>query len=127
MPVAPIPRVDFSDDHGDGLVAGGQFVDGGGLARDAFWNGALGQIAGRHRNDLGEHVGEDATFPCSFDLNRKSGCRGARRASGDQCGRRTDLPINLPNPPTYRKVNPADSPVLVLALTVRDAAAVASF
>jgi len=28
-----------------------------------------------------------------------------------------DLPINLPNPPTYRKVNPADTPILVLALT----------
>src|SRR5258705_11944056 len=27
------------------------------------------------------------------------------------------LPKNLPSPPTYRKVNPADSPILVLALT----------
>src|SRR5207342_307200 len=27
------------------------------------------------------------------------------------------LPANLPNSPTYRKVNPADSPVMILALT----------
>ena len=27
------------------------------------------------------------------------------------------LPKNLPSPPTYRKVNPADSPIMVLALT----------
>jgi hydrophobic/amphiphilic exporter-1 (mainly G- bacteria), HAE1 family len=27
------------------------------------------------------------------------------------------LPKNLPNPPTYRKVNPADSPILLLAAT----------
>jgi multidrug efflux pump subunit AcrB len=27
------------------------------------------------------------------------------------------LPKNLPSPPTYRKVNPADAPILVLALT----------
>ena len=27
------------------------------------------------------------------------------------------LPENLPTPPTYRKVNPADAPILILALT----------
>ncbi|NOS81670.1 MAG: multidrug efflux RND transporter permease subunit [Nitrospira sp.] len=30
---------------------------------------------------------------------------------------RGDLPANLPNNPTYRKVNPADAPILILALT----------
>src|SRR5262249_32075781 len=30
---------------------------------------------------------------------------------------RSQLPANLPNNPTYRKVNPADAPVLILALT----------
>jgi multidrug efflux pump subunit AcrB len=29
----------------------------------------------------------------------------------------SDLPSNLPGPPTWRKVNPADTPILVLALT----------
>lgn len=29
----------------------------------------------------------------------------------------SDLPGNLPNRPTYRKVNPADSPIIILALT----------
>ena len=29
----------------------------------------------------------------------------------------TELPINLPDPPTYRKVNPADAPIMILALT----------
>ena len=28
-----------------------------------------------------------------------------------------DLPINLPSPPTYRKVNPADAPIMILAMT----------
>ena len=27
-----------------------------------------------------------------------------------------DLPINLPGPPTYRKVNPADAPIMILAM-----------
>jgi len=30
---------------------------------------------------------------------------------------RADLPANLPSNPTYRKVNPADAPILILALT----------
>src|SRR6476469_3237023 len=30
---------------------------------------------------------------------------------------RGQLPANLPNNPTYRKVNPADAPILILALT----------
>ena len=29
----------------------------------------------------------------------------------------SDLPIDLPGPPTWRKVNPADSPIMVLAMT----------
>ena len=31
--------------------------------------------------------------------------------------RRSELPLDLPNPPTYRKVNPADAPVMILAMT----------
>ena len=30
---------------------------------------------------------------------------------------RADLPTNLPSNPTYRKVNPADAPIMILALT----------
>ena len=30
---------------------------------------------------------------------------------------RANLPANLPSNPTYRKVNPADSPIMILALT----------
>src|SRR5205085_8912927 len=29
----------------------------------------------------------------------------------------SDLPINLPSPPTYRKINPADAPIMVIAMT----------
>ncbi len=34
---------------------------------------------------------------------------------------RADLPTSLPSNPTYRKVNPADAPILILALTSDDA------
>jgi len=51
-----------------------------------------------------------------FDLSRSidgaaSDVQSAINAAGGQ------LPKNLPNPPTYKKVNPADQPVLILGLT----------
>ncbi len=51
-----------------------------------------------------------------FDLNRNidgaaNDVQAAINAAGGQ------LPKNLPSPPTYRKVNPADSPVLILSAT----------
>jgi len=41
---------------------------------------------------------------------------GAGRASRDQCRRRIST-ANLPNPPKYNKVNPADTPILTLSIT----------
>src|SRR6201999_3924570 len=51
-----------------------------------------------------------------FDLNRNidgaaNDIQGAINAASGQ------LPKNLPSPPTYRKVNPADSPILLLSAT----------
>ena len=54
-----------------------------------------------------------------FDLSPRH--RRRRRAT---CRRRStprarQLPTGLPNNPTYRKVNPADAPIMILALTSR--------
>jgi len=51
-----------------------------------------------------------------FDLTGTSTRRGAmcRRAIN---AARSQLPANLPSNPTYRKANPADAPILILALT----------
>jgi multidrug efflux pump len=51
-----------------------------------------------------------------FDLNRdiEGAARDVQAAINAAS---SELPINLPNPPTYRKVNPSDSPVIILALT----------
>src|ERR1035438_9229247 len=51
-----------------------------------------------------------------FDLNRKIDA-AAHDVQAAINAAATDLPINLPNPPTYRKVNPADAPIMILALT----------
>jgi multidrug efflux pump len=51
-----------------------------------------------------------------FDLNRdiEGAARDVQAAINAAS---SELPINLPNPPTYRKVNPSDAPVIILALT----------
>ena len=57
-----------------------------------------------------------AAVTIQFDLNRNidgaaNDVQGAINAASGQ------LPKNLPSPPTYRKVNPADSPILLLSAT----------
>ena len=51
-----------------------------------------------------------------FDLNRNIDA-AARDVQAAINAARGYLPTNLPSNPTYRKVNPADSPILILALT----------
>jgi len=51
-----------------------------------------------------------------FDLNRNIDA-AARDVQASINAARGQLPTNLPNNPTYRKVNPADSPILILALS----------
>src|SRR5260221_12048976 len=59
---------------------------------------------------------ETAAVTIQFALNRSidgaaNDVQGAINAASGQ------LPKNLPSPPTYRKVNPADSPILLLSAT----------
>ena len=51
-----------------------------------------------------------------FDLNRNIDA-AARDVQAAINAARSQLPANLPSNPSYRKVNPADAPILILALT----------
>ncbi|HXS13500.1 MAG TPA: efflux RND transporter permease subunit [Acidobacteriaceae bacterium] len=51
-----------------------------------------------------------------FDLNRDIN-GAARDVQAAINAARAQLPANLPSNPTYRKINPSDSPILILALT----------
>src|SRR6185312_6222109 len=51
-----------------------------------------------------------------FDLSRNIDA-AARDVQAAINAARSQLPANLPGNPTYRKVNPADAPILILALT----------
>src|SRR5205085_9067949 len=53
-----------------------------------------------------------AQFDLSRDING-----AARDVEAAINSARTYLPANLPSNPTYRKVNPADAPIMILGLT----------
>src|SRR5580704_1237212 len=114
LPVAPLPRVDFP------MISVSATLPGADPATVASSLAAplerrLGQIAGITEMTSSSTMG-GASITLQFDLNRNidGAARDVQAAISASAG---DLPINLPGPPTYRKINPADAPVMILAMT----------
>ena len=113
LPVAPIPRVDFP------MITVSASLPGADPATVASSLAAplerrLGQIAGVTEITSVSTLG-GCSVTIQFDLNRNvdGAARDVQAAINAAAG---DLPINLPNPPTYRKINPADAPIMILAM-----------
>ncbi len=113
MPVAAIPRVDFP------MVMVAASLPGADPATVASSLAAplerrLAQIAGVTEITSASTLG-GCSITIQFDLNRNvdGAARDVQAAINASAG---DLPINLPSPPTYRKINPADAPVMILAM-----------
>ena len=114
MPVAAIPRVDFP------MVTVSASLPGADPATVASslatpLERRLGQIAGVSEMTSVSTLG-GCSITIQFDLDRKVD-DAAHDVQAAINAAATDLPINLPHPPTYRKVNPADAPILIMALT----------
>ncbi len=114
MPVAAIPRVDFP------MIMVSASLPGADPATVASslatpLERRLGQIAGVSEMTSVSTLG-GCNITVQFDLNRKV-ADAAHDVQAAINSSATDLPINLPNQPTYHKVNPADAPILILALT----------
>ena len=114
LPVAPLPRVDFP------MISVNATLPGADPATVASSLAAplerrLGQIAGVSEMTSASTMG-GCSITLQFDLDRKvdGAARDVQAAINASSG---DLPINLPGPPTYRKINPADAPVMILAMT----------
>ncbi|HEX3132036.1 MAG TPA: efflux RND transporter permease subunit, partial [Planctomycetota bacterium] len=73
------------------------------------------KIAGINQMTSNSSTGS-ASVTMQFDLNRDVN-GAARDVQAAINAARSQLPANLPNNPTYRKINPSDSPILMLALT----------
>ncbi len=113
MPVAPIPRVDFP------MISVSASLPGADPATVASSLAAplerrLGQIAGVTEITSASTLG-GCTVTIQFDLSRKvdSAARDVQAAINAAA---SDLPVNLPSPPIYRKINPADAPIMILAM-----------
>ncbi|MEK0445110.1 MAG: hypothetical protein RLZZ399_431 [Verrucomicrobiota bacterium] len=114
LPVAPLPRIDFP------IVQVSAFLPGADPATMAATVAAplerrFGQIAGVSEMTSVSTVGS-ASVTLQFQLERS--IEGAvKDVQAAVNAARADLPGNLPAPPTYRKVNPADSPIMILSLS----------
>ena len=75
----------------------------------------FGRIAGVTEMTSSSSLGS-TSITLQFDLNRNIDA-AARDVQAAINAARGQLPANLPSNPTYRKVNPADAPIMILALT----------
>jgi hydrophobe/amphiphile efflux-1 (HAE1) family protein len=112
LPIAPLPQVDFPTIQiTAGLPGGSPETMASSVA--APLERQFGQIAGITQMTSISTLGS-TTIVLQFELNRNidgaaQDVQGAITAAGKQ------LPLNLFPPPTYKKVNPADSPILILS------------
>ena len=75
----------------------------------------FGRISGVNQMTSSSQLGSTG-IALQFDLNRDINA-AARDVQASINAARSQLPANLPSNPTYRKVNPADAPILLLGLT----------
>ena len=80
---------------------------------------ALGTIAGVNEITSGSSQGSTRIF-VQFDLGKDINV-AAREVQAGINASRSLLPSALPGMPSYRKINPSQAPIMILALTSRDA------
>ncbi len=114
LPVAPLPQVDFPTIQVSAQLAGASAETMASAVANPLEQ-QFGQIAGVIQltsiNTLG-----NTQVNIQFELNRNIDAAAQDvQAAITAAGRR--LPTNLTTPPYYRKYNPADPPILILAVT----------
>ncbi|MDB6152203.1 MAG: Cobalt-zinc-cadmium resistance protein CzcA [Chthoniobacteraceae bacterium] len=114
LPVAPLPRVDFPMVQVSASLPG---ADPATMASSvaAPLERRFGQIAGVSEITSVSTLG-GVSVTLQFDLDRKidGAVRDVQAAINAAAG---ELPSNLPSPPRFRKINPADAPIMILTLT----------
>src|SRR5262249_21380894 len=109
LPVAPLPQVDFPTiTVGASLPGASPEIMASSVA--APLERQLGHIAGVNEMTSQSVLGT-TSVTLQFDLNRNID-GAARDVEAAINAARANLPANLPSNPSYRKVNPADSPIL---------------
>ncbi|EAQ35723.1 Acriflavin resistance protein [Nitrobacter sp. Nb-311A] len=114
LPVAPLPQVDFPTIQVQASLPGASPETMASSVAQPLER-QMAQIPGIAQMTSTSSIGS-TSITVQFDLNRNvdgaaNDVQRAINAAGGQ------LPKNLPSPPTYRKVNPADSPIMLLSAT----------
>ncbi len=114
LPVAPLPQVDFPTIQVQSTLPGASpetMASNVATPLERYFSLIAGLTEMTSTSFFGSTV-----IVLQFDLNRSIesaavDVQAAINAAGGQ------LPANLPNPPTYRKVNPADRPILIMGVS----------
>ena len=114
LPVAPLPQVDFPTISVTANLPGASPETMAATIATPLER-ALGAIAGVTEITSSSSQG-NTRVTLQFDLDRDIN-GAARDVQAAINAARTLLPTGMPSNPTYRKVNPADSPIMILSLT----------
>ncbi len=119
LPVASVPAVDFPTIR---VSASRPGADPETMAATiaAPLERRLGAISGVTEITSSSSLGQ-SNITIQFDLNRNIDS-AARDVQGALNAALSDLPLDLPNLPTFRKFNPALAPIMILALTSKTVA-----
>ena len=114
LPVAPLPQVDFPTiSVSAGLPGASAQIMAASVATPL--ERQFSQIAGITEMTSSSSLGS-TNVTMQFDLSRNID-GAARDVQAAINAARTYLPVNLPSNPSYRKINPADSPIMIVSLT----------
>lgn len=114
LPVSSLPQVDFPSISVTASLPGASPETMASAVATPLER-QFGRIAGITEMTSASSLGS-TSITMQFDLDRDINA-AARDVQAAINAARGQLPANLPNNPSYRKVNPADSPIMILALT----------
>ena len=114
LPVSPLPQVDFPTISVSASLPGASpEIMASSVATPL--ERQFGRIASVTEMTSSSTLGQ-TSITLQFDLNRNIDA-AARDVEAAINAARSYLPADLPSNPTYRKVNPADAPIMIIALT----------
>jgi multidrug efflux pump len=114
LPVSPLPQIDFPTISVSAQLPGASpEIMASSVATPL--ERQFGRIAGITEMTSSSYLGT-TSITLQFDLNRDIN-GAARDVQAAINAARSYLPTNLPANPTYKKVNPADAPIMIVALT----------
>ena len=114
LPVSSLPQVDFPSLSVNASLPGASPETMASAVATPLER-QFGRIAGISEMTSASSLGA-TSITMQFDLDRDINA-AARDVQASINAARGQLPANLPNNPSYRKINPVDAPIMILALT----------